>query len=381
MKPSGIFDVLNLAWEAKKNGKMLIPLFSGDAGLGKSQICQQWVAKKKEENPEFGYIDLRLAYLEAPDVIGFPEVTIDKDGSRRTFHQLPNFWPTDGEGLLVFEEPNRSTTGVMNCMMQILTDGKIHNWTLPKGWIIASCVNPDQCEYDVNTMDVALRDRFVEYEIEYDHNTFVDFMESRKYNANVVSFVKSGMWVFKEAKSIGANGKYISPRTWDRVNTAESAGLNGNRQQHFITICSILGKDIGKEYHRFVFDDAPVNYKDILKNKDAAFEKLRKQSDPENYKGDMIAMTVESICKNYSGELEDDEDKEKIGENTMAEVAKIIPSDQSLNMIKTCGLKSSKGNIKEYFKDFTARHPELVDVLKSNVIINRSIDKKKEAKK
>jgi hypothetical protein len=378
-------EVLKLATKARQNGHVFNPLFTGDAGLGKSAICQKFVDTMRttgfpeigiERNPDYGFLDLRIAYMEAPDFIGFPETELDKDGNKRTCHHLPEFFPTEGEGLILFEEPNRGTTGVMNCLMQALTDRKIHNYKIPEGWIMASCINPDSAEYDVNAMDAALRNRFEEYEIEYDAISFIDYIENAKWHDNVQMFIKSGVWVFKDTKSIGDEGKYISPRTWSKVNAAELAGVSDDRRLHRETMCSILGRDIGNEYHKFCFDEAPVTHKDLLSDRKKAIKRLVAQSDPNNYKGDMIAVTVESISANYSCTEEDNADENQVGENTMAEVAKIIPSDQAINLIKACGFKQSKGAITTFFRDFVKRHPDLTKVLKGNIKIDRSINKK-----
>lgn len=378
MKPSNIFSVLDLAYAARKQGRTINPIFTGEAGLGKSEITQEWVKKQRERNKEFGFLDLRIAYMEAPDLIGFPSEGKDKTGLARTFHLLPEFWPTEGEGLILLEEPNRGTTGVMNCLMQLLTDFKVHNYTLPKGWMIAACINPDSSEYDVNTMDAALKDRFVEFEIEFDHIGFIDFIEAQNWHEKVRLFVGSGLWTYKTTKEIGKDGKYISPRTWSKVNAAEMAGVGNSRQLHRVTVTSILGKDIGNEYHKFCYDSAPVTANDILKNKSDAFKRLKTQSDPSTYQGDMIAATVDSIEKAYGG-LKKDCSNEQIDEDTMAEVAKIIPADHAVNLIKSCGYKQSKGQITNFFKEFTKRHPELIQVLKDNIKISRAtgVDKTK----
>lgn len=375
MKPSNIHAVLDLAYTARSQGRTINPMFTGEAGLGKSEITQAWVKKKREANPRFGFIDLRIAYMEAPDLIGFPETERDSTGTVRTCHRLPEFWPTDGEGLILLEEPNRGTTGVMNCLMQALTDFKVHNYTLPPGWMFAACINPDSSEYDVNTMDAALKDRFVEFEVEFDHIAFIDFMDDAKWHEKVQMFVSSGIWTYKTTKEIGKDGKYISPRTWSKVNAAEMAGVGQSRQLHRLTVQSILGKDIGNEYHKFCYDSAPVTAADLLKDKPAAIKRLKLQSDPQTYQGDMIAATVESIEKHYGG-LKKDCKSDQIDEDTMAEVAHIIPSDHAVNLIKQCGYKQSKGQITNFFKDFTKRHPTLVQVLKDNIKISRATDKK-----
>jgi hypothetical protein len=384
LKPIRILEVLKLATKARQNGDIFNPLFTGDAGLGKSAICQLFVKKMRDEgfpdlgikpDPNYGFFDARIAYMEAPDMIGFPEVEVDKGGKKRTAHHLPEFWPTEGQGMILLEEPNRGTTGVMNCLMQLLTDRKVHNYTLPDGWIVVSCINPDTAEYDVNAMDAALRNRFEEYEIEYDAISFIDYLEQAGWHDNVQMFIKSGVWVYKDTKSVGDEGKYISPRTWSKVNAAEKAGVGEDRRLHRETMCSILGRDIGNEYHKFCFDEAPVTAKDLLSDKKKALKRLEKQSDPGNYKGDMIAVTVESIAANYACTLQDKKSEGKVGENTMAEVAKIIPSDQAINLIKACGFKASKGAITTFFREFVKRHPDLTKVLKGNIRIDRTLKK------
>lgn len=374
MKPSHIPTIMDTALAARAAGEVFNPLFTGEAGLGKSQIVQQWVKKQKERNPKFGFLDLRIAYMEAPDLIGFPK-ELEVSGKFRTVHCLPGFWPTEGEGLLLLEEPNRGTTGVMNCLMQLLTDRKVHEYELPPGWIVAACINPDSSEYDVNAMDVALKDRFEEFEVEYDPLTFLEFMDNQGWNESIQRFVGDALWVYKTSKELGQNGKYISPRTLSKLNAAEKAGIRKNRQLHRIVVASILGKDIGNEYHRYCYDQAPVTASDLLKDKKAALSKLKEHSQPDTYKGDMIASSIESIIKAYGG-LKKDCKADQIDEDTMAEVAKIIPADLAVQLLKGCGFKQTKGKMSDFFSDFTKRHPDLIDVLKANLKLARAVDKK-----
>ena len=379
MKPVHITTIMDTALEARKIGEVFNPLFTGEAGLGKSQIVQQWVAKQRERNPKFGFLDLRIAYMEAPDLIGFPETATDSTGQVRTMHRLPEFWPTDAEseGLILFEEPNRGTTGVLNCLMQILTDRKIHNYTVPKGWIMAGCINPDSSKYDVTTMDTALKDRFEEFEIEYDPLTFMEHMDKADWNESIQRFIGDGVWVYKTSEELGQNGKYISPRTWSKLNAAEKSGVRKNRNLHRLVSNAILGKDIGNEYHKYCYDQAPVTASELLKDQKAALAKLKEHSNPDTYKGDMLAATVESIIKHYGGPVKDC-GKDQINEDLMADVAKIIPADYAVNLIKGCGFKATKGRMSDFFQDFVKRHPDLIDVLKANLKLSRAtgVDKK-----
>lgn len=381
MKPSHITTILDMALAAREAGEVMNPCFTGEAGLGKSQIVQQWVKKQQVKDANFGFIDLRIAYMEGPDFIGFPVEREDQNGLVRTVHALPEIWPTDpkSRGLLLLEEPNRGTTGVLNCLMQLLTDRKIHKFVLPEGWLIATCINPDSSEYDVTTMDTALRDRFEEYEVEFDALSFMEFMEDRSWNESVQRFIGDGIWLYKTSKELGQNGKYISPRTWSKVQAAEKAGVRKNRQLHRIVVGSILGKDIGNEYHKYCYDQAPVTATELLKDSKVALAKLKEHSHPDTYKGDMLAATVESITKAYGGAKKDCK-ADQVDEDLMAEVAKIIPADYAVNLIKQCGFKQTKGRMSDFFNDFVKRHPELITVLKSNLKLSRAVDAGKAGK-
>lgn len=366
MKPFLITGILDLAKKARSNGRRFNPLFEGDAGLGKSEICQAWVKTQRETDPNFGFIDLRLAVLEAPDLVGLPKV-VEKDGETRTSHIQPEFWPTGGSGLLLLEEPNRAKSSEMNAIMQLLTDRKVHNYKLPDGWVIAACINPD-VGYDVNTMDPALRDRFVIHEVNYDHNTFVKFMKENNWDPKVVSFVESGIWVFKSHSEIGETGRYISPRTFSRLNDAEQSGVSEmDSEVYFETITAILGKNVGREYHKFVTDQKPVLAADLLakgKKKQQAMDKLKTYSNPDNYKGDLVSVTLKSLTDG----LEDG----SVSEELIAEVAVVIPADQTVALLNSTmvilGTKAQKkGKDVIRLPQFLEKFPEVKTYIKSNL--------------
>ena len=389
MRPDRILEVLDLALSARKKGFVFNPMFVGEAGLGKSQITQQWVKKQQETNPNFGFIDLRLAYYEGPDFVGYPYEYEDQNKVKRMGHALPHFWPTEGEGLILLEEPNRGNTMVMNCLMQLLTDRAVGpDYKLPEGWIIAGAMNPEGAKYDVNALDSALADRFEMFNIDYDFNTFMHYVETANFDDKIRRFVGSGIWVYKTPDTISKDGKYISPRTWSKLNAAELSGASDSdykQQMHRIICQSILGKHVGNEYWKTCWDDAPVLANDLLKDFDAAIQKLKSQSTKgDSYAGDKINQTVDSIIENYGGwyegaknadgnELVQNDDL--IDEETMVAVAKIIPSDQALNLIKDCGYKIHKHKTTSYFKDFQKRHPECVDIMRSHIRVQRTIKK------
>jgi len=378
MKPTQIFKVLDLARKVRlETGKAFNPLFTGEAGLGKSEIAQQWVKKQREQDSNFGFFDLRLAYMEGPDFIGLPKVVDSKTAERLvTEHIIPKMWDeicSTPNGLLLIEEPNRANSSVLNCLMQMLTDFKIHSYSLPKGWIIAGCINPDSAGYDVNSMDTALRDRFVPYEIEYDHTTFVNFMKDNKWHHRIISFVESGVWMYKKSDEIGDNkdAKYISPRTFSAINNAELQGLDQDHDLLYETAIAQLGKVVGREYHAFAFSQKPVTVADILKNKKKALEKLAEYCDVEKYRGDLVSVTLSSVVDEYGT-------NEGLTLKLVGDILMTLPSDQATSLIVALGDKSGKLGKPIRMKDFTDANPKLVNKLKESLSKKESEGKSNE---
>lgn len=328
MKPNKIHDILDVARACRNINENFYPLFIGAPGIGKSQIVQQWCKQRK-----MPFIDLRAAYLESPDLIGFP--SIERKGTRAvTVHNTPEFWPFEGEGVLLLEEPNRGTTSVMNTFMQLLTDRKVHNYELPTGWMIVGCINPDGNEYDVNTMDSALKNRFAIFDVEYDKKSFVDFMYAKNWEKTVIMFIESNTWTYSDPESLGnvPGSKYISPRTFAQVNAILKAGVAGDNEM--LLLENILGKNVGRQFFNFRHNEQPVLYSDLIRDKKAALKKLADFCRPKDYKAGYISITIRDIVE--TNEITDD---------LLAEVALTLPADQAPALIQELEFKRNDDSI------------------------------------
>jgi len=102
---------------ALKNIRVPI-LLQGPMGAGKSQAVHQ-VA----DEIGFTYVDLRPATQDEGDLIGMPEKDVQ---NRVTRYLRPEWVPEkDQKLMLVLEELNRAQTGIMQALMQVLTEYKI----------------------------------------------------------------------------------------------------------------------------------------------------------------------------------------------------------------------------------------------------------------
>ncbi len=318
IKPGQILQVLDTARAIRAIGGDYVPCFAGDSGIGKSQVTQQWA---KAQGKDFGFIDLRLAYMEGPDMIGMPQ-SVMVDGKYTTIHSLPDFLPRGGSGLLLVEEPNRAHESVMQTIMQILTDRKIHGYTLPEGWIIAAAINPEG-KYNVNSMDAAVKNRFQIFDVKFDHNSFVTYMKETGYNSQLIAFMDSGLWTYKAVEEIGDEGVYISSRSFQKLNDLLKV-VSVNSPMFFELTAAILGKVVAADFVKYVNEIRPVLFEDFQRDEKGAFVRLKKITKTKDYAGDLISVTVSSIADAYKADKCDDV--------LVLKVSKIIDLDHAVNL-------------------------------------------------
>lgn len=348
MEPSKINEILDLAYSIRKSGGVYNPLFVSPPGIGKSEIVQAWCKRKN-----IPFIDIRAAYMESPDLIGFPSIS-ERNGRQTTVHNIPEFWPYDGEGVIFLDEINRGTTSVLNTFMQLLTDRKIHKHSIPDGWIVVSCINPETAENDVTTMDSALKNRFEIFNVNYDKKTFLSYMKEQNWHQDVQMFVES-TWQYKTPEEIGdAPGvKYVSPRTFAKLNAILQ---NSNNKELEMTLYeSQLGANLGRDFYSFRNNESPVLYKHLVEDFKKSAARLKKFSDPKNYKNGMIYITVKDIIENN-----------EITNELLAKVLDIIPVDQGISLVNELEFKRKDDTLLEkLFKDFPAVKAMFKDVVRA----------------
>lgn len=324
MKPSQIYQVMDMAKTARSLGRVWNPIFVGPPGIAKSAIMQDWSKKNG-----YGFIDIRTALREAPDLIGFPRIET-LNGRERVLYATPIFWPAPGEKKTVvcFDEVNRGNTSVLNAIMQILTDRKIGDFELSEDAIICAAINPEDEQNDVNMMDSALKDRFEFFTIDYDKNEHVAYMKARNYEQSIIDWVDSRTWMYRRPEQISAEkagDKYLSPRSLEKLDTAmKSGGCDNGRDFELMIYTETLGQLNGASFYQFRYNERPVAYSEILdeNTRKEALRRLEKYSDPNDYKAGIIALTIRDIVAD--GKIEDD---------LLCQVLLVLPADQGPKLL------------------------------------------------
>ena len=303
-----IFGILDLAYTAQtKNHSNFIPLLIGHSGIGKTSICKQWA---KGRNMKVLY--LRLSLMEGPELVGLP-VTVEG----RTTFALPDFWPTDlnQEVLIILEEINRCPALTMNSILQLLTERQIHTYHLPDTCTIVATINPENSDYKVNPMDIAIKNRFCSYSVNYNKNDFLAYIKAFKWDSHIISFIEEGHWVYKTPDELSETETYISSRSCEMIDALFIVGVSLSSKILKDTILELLGPIVGNSFITYLCPTVEVlNYKDFISKPEISTQKIITLFESSPLRFDVIEATKQSIINNIG----------KLNKDTMDRIDKTI---------------------------------------------------------
>ena len=183
----------------------------GDAGLGKTSSLMQLA---KEMN--MAVIKLNLSQIEElGDLVGFPfkEFEVEnKDGAKkwvqetlletyvkggfrptsqsRMSHAAPEWIQGQQEGgFLILDDYTRADQRFMQATMELIDRQEYISWKLPKNWHIVLTTNPDNGDYNVTSLDIAQKTRFISTEVKFDVNVWARWAESVGIDGRCINFL------------------------------------------------------------------------------------------------------------------------------------------------------------------------------------------------
>jgi hypothetical protein len=77
----------------------------------------------------------------------------------------------------------------MQATMEILDRQEYVSWKLPKNWHVILTTNPDNGDYNVTSLDVAQKTRFVSVELKYDVNVWAKWAETANIDGRCINFM------------------------------------------------------------------------------------------------------------------------------------------------------------------------------------------------
>lgn len=201
-------------------------LFGGQRGVGKSSLFE--LAAQEED---IGLIVCDLSLMEPVDLVGIPSVN-----GGRTVYAPPAFLPTEGEGLICFEELNRCPRYMQVPCLQLLTARRLNQYSLPKGWLPCAAINMGD-EYQVDELDPAILSRFLKVQLEPDVEEWCKWARGPgDIHQGVIEFVTQTPGVFADAES--------NPRAWAYASRLlrQWESLPGDQDQLAIALAGVLNE-------------------------------------------------------------------------------------------------------------------------------------------
>jgi hypothetical protein len=233
--------LLSLAYRAN-----LPVLLHGRHGVGKSELLQ---AAARELGVQVIVRDLSL--MEPPDLVGIPHV--EPDG--RTHYAPPAFLPTEGRGLLVFEELNRAPRFMSAPCLQLLTARSLNDYRLPPGWLPCAAVNDGDDGYLVDDLDAALLSRFVRARVEPSVAHWCDWAGGNRVHPRVLAFVRDNPNIFTDPQS--------NPRSWTYVSQVlhamDAEGEAFTADELVVAVAGLVGETWAGAFVSYVGADKPLS--------------------------------------------------------------------------------------------------------------------------
>ena len=195
----------------QSEGKIPVAInIEGDAGLGKTSAILQL---GKELGMEV--VKLNLSQIEElGDLVGFPVkefLVKNQEGKQRWIteaqvpaamkagytvadkrmsHAAPEWIQGKDEGgFLILDDYTRADHRFMQATMEILDRQEYVSWKLPKNWHVILTTNPDNGDYNVTSLDVAQKTRFISVEMKYDVNVWAKWAEKASIDGRCINFM------------------------------------------------------------------------------------------------------------------------------------------------------------------------------------------------
>lgn len=195
----------------QSEGKVPVAInVEGNAGLGKTSAISQIATELGMQ-----FVKLNLSQLEElGDLVGFPvkefqvknsegkslwiteqEIeTANQKGykvvAKRMSHAAPDWIQGKGAGgILCLDDYTRADARFMQATMEILDRQEYVSWKLPQNWHVILTTNPDNGEYNVTSLDVAQKTRFISCELKYDVNVWAKWAENVGLDGRCINFM------------------------------------------------------------------------------------------------------------------------------------------------------------------------------------------------
>lgn len=272
-------------WDQGKDVEKQCFHIIGPAGVGKTQVCEQIAEELTEElfgeyNKEAGEDNqkvFQILMIKAPvlsrDDFIIPFPIIGSNGVDDSFKMLySDFVPKDLDsyGIFVIDEFSRGDHSLQQLMWQVQNECKIHLTEFPKHWFIISVDNPDDSEYQMDTMeDAAGLRRQLHLYTEVSVPDFLEYAINNTFHPTIIEFIQAHpdrLYDF-DAQKVGM--VFANPASYERLSDhmwkfEYTTGVEPNFDTIEYLAAGLLNIHQARLFIEFVRDGKTINPKDIF---------------------------------------------------------------------------------------------------------------------
>jgi len=336
----------------------------GPAGVGKTAICDQLrVELTKLTNKQFEMIMVKSPVLSRDDLmIPFPVI----EGEKKGFEMLYSDFVPDGEdtyGLFIIDECSRGDHSLQQLFWQVQNEYAVHLKPFPKGWFVITTDNPDDSEYQMDTMeDAAGLRRQLHIYTEVSVKDFLNYGNKVGFHPLIIEFISANpdfLYDF-DAQKIGS--VFANPASYEKLSNhlhkIDRDGKGKFSRDDFFRIealaSGLLNVNKARMFVEFAMEGKDINPKDIFFDLPKVRKQLKELVDKKDNAGISKIMTgfinyLTTQCPPYE---KDGKELSYVGEYLAS-----VPLDASAIFVTS--IDSFGRNTKE-FKYMTNMHVELL---------------------
>ena len=270
----------------------------GPAGVGKTEICYQIANELTNElKMPFEIIMVKSPVLSRDDfIIPFPIIEQDENcvmegeaGMAYSFKMLYSDFVPKKEGtfgIFVIDEFSRGDHTLQQLLWQVQNEYAIHRYPFPKGWFVISIDNPDDQEYQMDTMEDAAglrRQNHIYSEVSV--KDFLDYAIAQNFHNLVIEFIQTHPDYIYDFEAQKRGSVYANPASYEKlsdhlIKMELDQGIDFDEID--IIASGLLNSSMTRMFIEFARDKKDINPKDVFYDYakvKAAIEKLQKNGD------------------------------------------------------------------------------------------------------
>jgi len=213
----------------------LVPYIVGQAGLGKTSIVQQACKETKR-----GLVMLSLAQLDPTELGGIRIPSED----RKSVNVTKPDWFVEVEkqnssselngGVVFCDELAQAPISVLNTARQLINEGRVGQWHLPKGWHVLTAGNRLSDKAGVNRLPSHMKDCLTYFNVEGDVEDTCNYFVDIGVDFKVIAYLRANQDFY--CKNDPSQDSNPTPRSWQRVgNMLKMKGMDARRLTQMIS--------------------------------------------------------------------------------------------------------------------------------------------------